>query len=618
MLKDDPQINTPESHTVFGRYHVQRLLGEGAMGRVYLAEDPVLERLLAIKVIAVDKHTDSRTREEFLQRFSIEARACAKLNHPSIVTVFDAGEERGLPWIAFEYIDGEALDAMLSGGPIEPVGKVISILLDIAAALHHAHECGIIHRDIKPANILIDRRTGIAKLSDFGVVKAPWVALTQDGSAVGSPGYMAPEQLDGSGADCRSDLFSLGIVLYQMMSGKHPFLRKSIPEPIFATLHNDCTPLSDLRPATPAPLAQIVENLLEPDRNKRIRDAAELLRRLHAAERLNQTSASVPAATQSGPRALHGNATRLRRIRETLKTIGEKSPRSPDLKKLRARFFELLDFTANHGHKIAARVYEGFLQNRPRRARFLMIPAMALLLAAALLIVRAIAGPSEERSILKSLHKEGWRGSAQKIADSCELLLEMDKVTEAKNGAIRLANMRSCAISANLVLLRAALRENDDSAAAKALLPATASPKWKTVRDDKLDTLIAECRNRLRRTNVEDSAFLALLARNIFENRKDTISSWMKSEQYWQRWNSVAIAAALGMKVDSVALYILDLRHAGSIRTRKRAATRLGELGDRRAVEPLKQAGALGFRDPVLSYTAQSVLETYFGDSIAP
>lgn len=618
MLKDDPRINTPEDHTVFGRYLVQRVLGEGAMGRVYLAEDPVLERLLAIKVIAVDKHTDSRTREEFLQRFSIEARACAKLNHSSIVTVFDAGEERGLPWIAFEYIDGEGLDAMLSGGPIEPIGKVISILLDIAAALHHAHECGIIHRDIKPANILIDRRTGIAKLSDFGVVKAPWVALTQDGSAVGSPGYMAPEQLDGSGTDFRSDLFSLGIVLYQMLTGKHPFLRKSIPETIFATLHNDYTPLSDLRPDTPASLAQIAKNLLEPDRKKRIQNAAELLRRLHAAERLNQTSASATSAAPGGSRSLHGNATRLRRIRETLKTRGPKNPRSPDLKKLRARFLASFDFAVTHGQKIPGRLYELFLQYRPRRYLYIVIPSTALLLAATLLIVRVIAGPSGERTILKSLHEEGWRGSAQKITDSCELLLEMDKVTEAKNGAIRLANMRSCASSANLVLLRAALRENDDSAAANALSLATASPGWKTVPAEKLDTLIAECRNRMRRKNVEDSALFTVLARNLFKQHKDTISSWMENEQYWLRWNSVGIAAALGMKVDSVALYILDLRHAGSIRTRKRAATRLGELGDRRAVEPLKQAGALGFRDPVLSYTAQSVLETYFRDSIAP
>jgi len=253
----------------FGRYEVIKLIGEGAMGRVFLAEDPVLKRLVAIKVIALDRFYDDNTKEEFLKRFSLEALASARLNHPSIVTIYDTGDQDGIPWIAFEYIKGESLDICIKKNGFLQFDQICSIVSQIASALGHAHQNGIIHRDIKPSNILIDSHSGIAKLSDFGVVKAPDIGLTQSGSSVGSPGYMSPEQIEGSKVDFRSDLFSLGVVIYEMITGKHPFIRETVPATFYATLNGEFTPLQKIREDTPANLIQIVSNLLDPQKEKR-------------------------------------------------------------------------------------------------------------------------------------------------------------------------------------------------------------------------------------------------------------------------------------------------------------------------------------------------------------
>ncbi|MBD3422475.1 MAG: protein kinase [Chitinivibrionales bacterium] len=202
-----------EEGDLAGRYRILRLLGAGAMGRVFLAEDPILDRKIALKQIAVDTGAHPKANAEYLQRFTLEARASARLHHQSIVQVFDAGEHNGLPWIAFQYIAGESLEDLLNRETRLLLERALRIGLDIASALEHAHGIGIVHRDVKPANILLQKDSEIAMLSDFGIAKAPWATLTQEGSALGSPGYMSPEQIDGAKLDARSDLFSLGIVL---------------------------------------------------------------------------------------------------------------------------------------------------------------------------------------------------------------------------------------------------------------------------------------------------------------------------------------------------------------------------------------------------------------------
>jgi len=244
------------------------------MGKVYLAHDPVLDRKIALKVIAVDPGLDKNTRDDYFKRFSYEAKASAKLNHPSIVTVYDAGESNGLPWIAFQFIEGETLEKLLGRRLRLPVKRAVVFAADIASALAHAHAWNIVHRDVKPSNILIESLTGIAKLADFGIVKAPWASATQAGNTLGSPGYMSPEQIEGSDLDERADLFCLGVVLYQMISGRHPFLRDTMAGTVFATCNGAFIPLRDLVDGVPPKLDWIIRKCLEANRKRRLGSAA--------------------------------------------------------------------------------------------------------------------------------------------------------------------------------------------------------------------------------------------------------------------------------------------------------------------------------------------------------
>jgi serine/threonine-protein kinase len=267
----------PDTPTKIGRYNIVKLLGSGAMGKVYLAHDPVLGRNLALKTIAIDPRVQSQTREEYLARFAAEAKASARLDHPSIVQTYDAGQENGEPWIAFQVVDGESLEAILAVRGRLTIRRSILFTVDIASALQHAHGWNIIHRDVKPANILVESRTGIAKLADFGIAQAPWSAPVADGSMMGSPGYMSPEQIDGKEVDQRSDLFSLGIVLYQMVSGRHPFLRDTMNATIDATCRGGYKPLRDLVPEVPRQLDAAVRRCLFANIKMRMRTAAELV-----------------------------------------------------------------------------------------------------------------------------------------------------------------------------------------------------------------------------------------------------------------------------------------------------------------------------------------------------
>jgi serine/threonine protein kinase len=607
-----------ESSLTFGRYKVGKLLGEGAMGRVYLAHDPVLDRPVAIKVIAIDKQPDQRTRDEYLKRFELEARAGARLNHPSIVAIFDAGEEAGVPWIAFEYVDGDQLETLLGSEGALPVEKITAIVLDIAAALHHAHESGIVHRDIKPANILIDKRTRIAKLSDFGVVKAPWVALTQDGTAVGSPGYMAPEQLDGSGADERSDLFSLGIVLYQMLTGKHPFLRDSIPATIYATLHSTCPPIESLRPDAPEYLVAIVNKLLVHDPQKRFQSAALLLHELRKGSR-SAGGSTGPITFDS--EAFLGNTTRLHRISYALQSMGKKGIRqvhafsnSPGVvsavKKLRAG---IEDFRRWLTHTLAPRRTSN---HRGLPMRFLIPAGLALGLLIAAVVLPLSTTTPQERKLLRELKSDGYRSNYRTLIDTCTALLEKDKIEKARKLATKLTRLRRTEIPARIVLARIALREEEDEDALDELGRAVGTVAWHRNRRKMLPGLLDDCSHRLKEERG-DSAFIAGCAVYLGTGLADSVPQWLASVAYWQRWNAVHLAEHLKLPVDSVTVYTLDMQHAGSVRTRTRAATRLGELGDKRAVEPLQSAAELGFKDPLLSYTARLVLENYFGEKKA-
>jgi len=207
---------------IFSRYRIIGELGSGAMGTVYRALDPLIEREVAIKTL--HGNLPEEAREEIRERFLREARSAGRLNHPNIVTIYDVGEENGVAYIAMELLEGRSLQQILRGTPQLPLYTVAGIAAQIAEALDHAQRFKIVHRDVKPANVMVSP-AGLVKLTDFGVAYVPSSAITQTGTALGSPRYMSPEQVIGLAIDPRSDIFSLGVLLYEMLARQTPFDR---------------------------------------------------------------------------------------------------------------------------------------------------------------------------------------------------------------------------------------------------------------------------------------------------------------------------------------------------------------------------------------------------------
>lgn len=215
-------------HTI-GRYEVKRLLGEGAMGSVYLAEDPRIKRKLAIKVVKLDAIRNENDRKEFLARFQREAEVSGVLNDPGIVTVYDVGDSELGPFMAMEFVQGKPLDAVIKSGELEslPLRRKLQIAAGVASALDHAHSHGIVHRDVKPGNVML-HEDGRPKLMDFGIAKKEDASLTQTGTFLGTPSYASPEQIKEGKATSRSDIFSFGVMVFELLSGTLPFPGNSI------------------------------------------------------------------------------------------------------------------------------------------------------------------------------------------------------------------------------------------------------------------------------------------------------------------------------------------------------------------------------------------------------
>ena len=209
------------------------------MGIVYLARDPQIERTLALKTVRFDGPSQSFSVSEAKARFLKEAKISGRLQHPNIVTVFDVGEDEGMLYLAMEYISGGALNQRLTDGVEFPIADRIRILSEVADALAHAHQRGVIHRDVKPANILLTEAS-VAKVTDFGIGKLLTgdTDLTSTGQMVGSPAYMSPEQIRGDKLDVRSDIFSLGVVLYQTLTLKKPFPADTLTTLVYQILNN--------------------------------------------------------------------------------------------------------------------------------------------------------------------------------------------------------------------------------------------------------------------------------------------------------------------------------------------------------------------------------------------
>ena len=257
------------------QYDIQRLLGRGGMGAVYLAREKALERAVAIKVLPPETATDADTRE----RFRREARVAAKLTHPNIVPLHTFGDVEGMLYFVMGYVKGESLAERMRREGKLPEEDVRRILAEVADALHYAHKQGVVHRDIKPDNILIDDESGRPMLTDFGVAKAraSGATLTEAGAVVGTPYYMSPEQASGArDIDGRSDLYSLGVMGYAMLSGRLPFEGESFQDVIVQHVTKEPTPLAALVPEAPADLVDAVTRCLAKTPAKRWEDGHQL------------------------------------------------------------------------------------------------------------------------------------------------------------------------------------------------------------------------------------------------------------------------------------------------------------------------------------------------------
>lgn len=277
-----------------GRYEIVAELGQGAMGVVYRAVDPVLNRVVAIKTINMALKQDEIA--EYEARFYQEAQAAGGLNHPNIVTVYDIGKSGTVAYMAMEFLEGDELAALLARGTALPVMRAVNIAMQVADGLAYAHEHDVIHRDIKPANIMITN-AGLAKITDFGIARMRAAkVMTQTGVVLGSPKYMSPEQVLGKRAEARSDIFSLGAVLYEMLTGKAPFVAADVNAMMFQTLNLIPPPPSTFKPVVPAMLDLIIAKMLAKGPDDRYSSARELVADLRECSKLLDSAAAEPAA----------------------------------------------------------------------------------------------------------------------------------------------------------------------------------------------------------------------------------------------------------------------------------------------------------------------------------
>ena len=296
----------PDRPNQIHRYRILAEIGRGSMGRVFLAEDPNIDRRLAIKLLSPRHAVDPKRLEELQERFLVEAKAAGRLQHPGIVAVYDAGTdpESGAPYLAMEWVDGRSLFEVLQDGAVD-VPRAVDWVAQVARALDFAHRQGVIHRDIKPANLLVTEGTEgreVVKVVDFGIAKLASGQLTQTGYVVGTPNYMAPEQVRGRPLDGRADLFALGAVLYECLTGKSAFGADDLANVQYKILSVDPRPPEMYNPAVTPTLRRVVDQALAKKPDHRFASGAELARALEQA--LAQDPQGAPPETGVDPALL--------------------------------------------------------------------------------------------------------------------------------------------------------------------------------------------------------------------------------------------------------------------------------------------------------------------------
>lgn len=630
------------------------------MGKVYLAHDPVLQRQVAIKVISIDKRLPLVVRDEYLGRFTLEARASAKLSHQSIVAVYDAGEENGVPWIAFEYIDGEHLSAIVKRLKLLPVEMAVSYALDLGSSLEHAHDHGIIHRDIKPDNVIIEQTTGIAKLLDFGIAKAPWAGLTQEGIMVGSPGYMSPEQINGNTLDGRTDLFSLGIVLYYMLSGTHPFIRSTIEETVYATLNGTFTPLNEIIHSLNPAVTSVVNKCLVVDRNKRLHSASEFIEELTAAEivPLHQALKAGKRSTKLTRRFItERRFSKLKRAASELYTElcdGSRiifswfsrtwnsffqpeapqrahsseqpttlSSRSAGLKphvqsntsaaiSIMRKIVQAMAEVIQRSLQYSAKYYRTFnrLSTPVKRTIIISVIAGVLIIPALWLgtetfSITILRNRVKQGDLMQALEaarqlqtrKIAWPYEA--LVNRCERHMRQENMELASMVASALIDLQPSMPYGYILSARIALRSSDYDKAWELLANVKKTKDGKRILIREHAKLLNEIQQELKRESAPQS--LINTATLLLSKADEAlVTGWMGDRSYWLRWNAARIMQAGKKAVDKVALYILDFKYGTDTQVRINAANKLGELGDRRAIPVLQDADSQSGHDPDL------------------
>jgi serine/threonine-protein kinase len=266
---------------MLGRYKVLKELGRGAMGLVYLGKDPTIQRFVAIKTMRLDHIDHDDKLQDVKARFFREAESTGRLSHPNIVTIYDAGEESDLGYIAMELIEGTPLKQWARKPNLMPVNEVLLTVATVADALDYAHQQGVVHRDIKPANIMLTKDR-VVKVMDFGIAKLASSSKTHTNMVLGTPTYMSPEQIAGKKVDGRSDIFSLGVVLFELLTGQTPFSADNLSALLFSIAHHPHPAIQTLSPDLPPMVQAIVDRALQKELPHRYRRAEEFARDLRA------------------------------------------------------------------------------------------------------------------------------------------------------------------------------------------------------------------------------------------------------------------------------------------------------------------------------------------------
>ncbi|MBK6906759.1 MAG: CHASE2 domain-containing protein [Rhodocyclaceae bacterium] len=291
LLDADGNVEKP----MLGRYQIEKELGKGAMGVVYLGRDPKINRVVAIKTMALAQEFDEDELADVKERFFREAETAGRLNHPHIVTMFDAGEEHDLAYIAMEFLKGKDLVAYTKPDNLLPLPKVMSIVARVAEALSYAHENNVVHRDVKPANIMYEPESDQVKVTDFGIARITDSSKTKTGMVLGTPSFMSPEQLAGYKIDGRSDLFSLGVMFYQMAAGRLPFAGDSMAQLMYRIANEAHPDIRQIDPNLPQCLVFVIDKALKKKVEERFQTGADMAKAIRACALIMEKTAAKEA-----------------------------------------------------------------------------------------------------------------------------------------------------------------------------------------------------------------------------------------------------------------------------------------------------------------------------------